>query len=139
MSERAKKALENRKKGYNCAQAVACAYSDKANIDEETVFKMSEGFGSGMGGMKYTCGAISAAVMLAGLKSSSGDLNNPNTKAKTYKLSKEIAKRFEEKNGSAICSELKGIGTNKVLRSCEGCISDVAQIIDEIVFNDDKK
>ena len=42
MSERVKKALENHKHGYNCAQAVVCAYCDLFGVDEKEAFKMSE-------------------------------------------------------------------------------------------------
>ncbi len=128
------KALENHMKGFNCAQAVACAYSEVVGMDENTIFKMAEGFGLGMGGMQCTCGALSGAIMLAGLKESSGDINNPTTKASTYKLSKEIVEEFREKNTSAICRELKGVDTNVVLRSCDGCIEDAARIAYNVLF-----
>lgn len=128
------KALENHMKGFNCAQAVACAYSEVVGMDENTIFKMAEGFGLGMGGMQCTCGALSGAIMLAGLKESSGDINNPTTKASTYKLSKEIVEEFREKNTSVICRELKGVDTNVVLRSCDGCIEDAARIAYNVLF-----
>ena len=38
MESRVNKAAERHKKGYNCAQAVACAYCDLPGIDEETMF-----------------------------------------------------------------------------------------------------
>lgn len=134
MEERIEKALENHSKGYNCAQAVACAFCDLVSMDENTLFKITEGFGAGMGGMQCTCGAISGAIALAGLKESSGDTANPTTKGKTYKLSKEIVEEFREKNSSVICRELKGIDTNKVLRSCDGCIEDAAKIAYKVLF-----
>ncbi len=37
MSTRVKEAEERKKNGYNCAQAVACAYCDLTGIDEERV------------------------------------------------------------------------------------------------------
>ena len=49
MEERIEKALENHSKGYNCAQAVACAFCDLVSMDENTLFKITEGFGAGMG------------------------------------------------------------------------------------------
>ena len=134
MEERIEKALENHSKGYNCAQAVACAFCDLVSMDEKTLFKITEGFGAGMGGMQCTCGAISGAIALVGLKESSGDTDNPTTKGKTYKLSKEIVEEFREKNSSVICRELKGIDTNKMLRSCDGCIEDAAKIAYKVLF-----
>lgn len=138
MEERVKKALDNHSKGYNCAQAVACAFKDIVSVDEDTLFKITEGFGAGMGGMQCTCGAVSGAIVLAGLKESSGDTNNPTTKGKTYKLSKEIVEEFREKNSSVICRELKGIETNKVLRSCDGCIEDATKIAYKVLFDNNK-
>ena len=38
-------AITNFEKGYNCAQAVACAYADDLGIDEELLFRLTEGFG----------------------------------------------------------------------------------------------
>ena len=42
-------AIENHNKGYNCCQAVACAFSNEIGMDESILFKACEGFGLGMG------------------------------------------------------------------------------------------
>lgn len=135
MSDRVEKALELHKKGYNCAQAVACAYCDLFDMNEQTAFKAAEGYGAGMGGMQATCGAVSGAVMLAGLKNSSGDVSD-RTKGSTYKISRKIVADFEQKNGSTLCKELKGIETKKVLRSCDGCIEDASRLVEQILLGD---
>ena len=85
---RADRAIACHNKGYNCAQSVAFAFLDKVDIDPETLFKVTEGLGLGMGGMEGTCGAISAAAVLAGLKISTADLEKPNSKGTSYKASK---------------------------------------------------
>ena len=64
------KAIELHDKGFNCAQAVACAFAEEIGVPEEVLFSACEGFGLGMGGMEATCGAVSGAIMLAGLKNS---------------------------------------------------------------------
>ena len=46
-----------------------------------------------------------------------------------------VQKEFEEKNGSGICSELKGINTGKVLRSCDGCVADAAEIAEKYLYS----
>ena len=51
MSDIAVKAVENHRKGYNCAQAVACAFADRLGIDEKEIFKTMEAYGFGMGTM----------------------------------------------------------------------------------------
>ena len=53
---RIEKAKENHKNGYNCSQAVACAFCDEVGIDEKTMFALTEGFGLGLGDMQGTCG-----------------------------------------------------------------------------------
>ena len=68
METRVLKTIERHDKGYNCAQAVACTYCDLVGIDEETMFRITEGFGAGMGNMEGTCGAVSGACALAGLE-----------------------------------------------------------------------
>ena len=127
------KAIELHDKGFNCAQAVACAFAEEIGIPEEVLFAACEGFGLGMCGMEATCGAVSGAVMLAGLKNSCADPAHPGTKAATYKLTREITKEFAEKNGSLTCKELKGAESGKVLRSCPDCIMDAVEIAERVL------
>lgn len=133
MSKYTEKAIENHKKGMNCAQAVACAFAEDMGVDENILFQMAEGFGAGMGGMEATCGAVSGAVLLTGIKCSSANVQNPVTKGTTYKMSREIIKQFQEKNESVICKALKGVETGQVLRSCQGCIEDAAAIAEKVL------
>ena len=136
MESRINQTLERHKKGYNCAQAVACTYCDLVGINEKTMFMLSEGLGLGIGCTKGTCGALTGAVLLAGMSNSSGNLASPDSKASTYSLSKEIMLRFEKSNGSTICSELKGIASGTPLRSCDGCIEDAVRLVEELLFSD---
>lgn len=71
--------------------------------------------------------------MVAGLLKSSRNTKEPVTKGATYRVSREIVQKFGEKNGSVVCKDLKGIGTGKVLRSCDGCIKDAAQILEQVM------
>ena len=132
MTKRVEKAMELHKKGYNCAQAVACSFCDVVQMDEDTLFRVTEAFGGGMGGMKGTCGAISGACAVAGLLRSEGK-DQCKSKAQTYKLSKALLSKFQEKNQSTICEELKGAQTGTPLRSCDGCIEDAVVILEEVL------
>ena len=126
-------AAEYHARGFNCAQAVACTLAPAVGLDPETAFTLTEGFGAGMGGMTETCGAISGAVAVMGFVMSDG-MENPKTKGQTYKLSREIAKRFGEKNTTTICGTLKGIGSDQgPLRSCPGCIDDAVEIASDVL------
>ncbi|MCI7685706.1 MAG: C-GCAxxG-C-C family protein [Clostridiales bacterium] len=119
--------------GYNCCQAVLLTFCNELGVDPVTAFKIGEGFGLGMGGMENTCGALSGAIMLAGLKNSDGDLDHPKTKAGTYRISRELTEAFKEKTGALVCRDLKGIDTGKVLCSCPRCIDSAVQIVEEIL------
>ena len=136
MQNRAEKAVELHAKGYNCCQAVVCAYCDLFGIDEKTAFTLSEGFGAGMGGMENTCGAVSGMVMLAGMKKSCRDPELRNTKAVTYPVVKTMTKAFKDQNTTTICRELKGLDTGTVLRGCRDCIMDACHIVDANLLND---
>ncbi|NLD19384.1 MAG: C_GCAxxG_C_C family protein [Clostridiales bacterium] len=130
MSDEVKKAIENHHKGYNCAQAVACAFCKRFGKNEQDVFKVMEAFGFGMGAME-TCGAVSGMVAVVGMCQSDGNLGKPATKKNCYKAAKQLINKFEEKNKSIICREIKGVETGRVLRSCDGCIEDAAQLIED--------
>ncbi|MBE5972048.1 MAG: C_GCAxxG_C_C family protein [Lachnoclostridium sp.] len=134
MQTRVEETIKRHDIGYNCAQAVACTYCDLVGVDEELMFRLTEALGAGMGGMEGTCGAVSGACVLAGMKASTGNLEKPNSKKDSYQLSKEIVKQFKEQNGSVTCKEIKGVGTGNVLRACSDCIKDAAAIAEKVLF-----
>lgn len=136
MESRINIVAEKHSKGYNCAQAVLCTYCDLFGMDEETAFRISEGFGLGMGAMQSTCGALTGVLMLAGLKNSNGLVAPGSTKASTYKLAKELAEEFREMNTTTVCKELKGIDDGVVKRSCPGCIEDAAKLVEKYLIDE---
>ncbi len=123
-------------KGYNCAQAIACAYADLVGADKKTLFAATEGLGLGMGGMEGTCGALAGACIICGLAKSGADLERPTTKGATYKVSRELVSRFAELSGATRCRDLKGVDTGEVLCSCPRCIENAARILEDVVFSD---
>lgn len=137
MKTRVEETITRHNKGYNCAQAVACTYCDLVGVDEETMFKMTEALGLGMGGMQGTCGAVTGACVLAGMKASTGNMEQPNSKMNSYQLAREITNRFQEQNGSLVCKELKGVETGEMLRSCPNCIKDAAGLVEQVLFTEE--
>jgi C_GCAxxG_C_C family probable redox protein len=137
MEERVQKALECHKDGCNCSQAVLCAYADLFGMDHDTAYRIAEPFGRGIGDRSGICGAISGALMVAGLAFSEGSQVKGN-KNETYDIAAKIVSAFREKNGAVICRELKGMDDGKPLRSCMGCIEDAAVIIGEILNEQEK-
>lgn len=122
MTKRVEEAVNNKKNGCNCAQAVACAFCDYAGISEDEMKKITQGFAAGMGTMEGSCGAIAGAAVVLGMAN-----DNP---GKTFKDIRGIMSRFKDQNGSVICKELKGIETGKVLRECNDCVMDAAMLLE---------
>ena len=108
---------------HNCAQAVICTYTDIIGIDEETGHNLGNSFGSGMGNMEGTCGALVGAGIVLGLATKD--------RAVTRKGMRQIMTQFQQRNGATQCKLLKGIGTGVVLRECPGCVADAAEFLEE--------
>lgn len=96
-------------KGYNCSQAVFCAYSDIYEIPNELALKISASFGGGIGRTRETCGAVCGMVMLAGLETGQTSENDDQQKQANYKQVQQLIETFKEENGSSICRELLGL------------------------------
>ncbi len=87
--------------------------------------RIGAGFGLGMGGMEGTCGALCGAEMILGLTKYKGSpIRND---------AKELHRKFTQICGGSICRELKGVGTGKVLCSCDDCVRNAVALLEEIV------
>ncbi|MCS5421336.1 MULTISPECIES: C-GCAxxG-C-C family protein [Psychrilyobacter] len=123
-----KKTIENYKCGYNCSQAILKSCSHELEIDEEALIKLSSGLGFGMY-TGQTCGAVTAANIIFGLKYGSSDYNDKDSLRKVYKMIKTFETSFKEKNFSLNCGELKKV--YKV--DCEVLIKTSAEILKELL------
>lgn len=134
MNDRIKLADELHRKGFSCSQSVAVACADLVDVPKETLFKVTEGFGAGMGTMDGVCGALTGGLLIAGLKNSTGNLNSPKSKSSTMKISKAMLTSFRNKSGAIICRELKGVDTGKMLCSCPDCIKHGVEVVEEALL-----
>lgn len=92
--------------GYNCAQAVFCAFCDETGLSLENAARLSSSFGGGMGRLREVCGTVSGALMALGVLRGYSDPADPQAKAEHYRLVQQYARRFREINGTIICREL---------------------------------
>lgn len=113
------------KSRYNCCQAVLLAYEDKLPADKDTLVALGSTFGSGMGGMMGTCGALCGAEMVLGLLGYKG--------AGMNRCSRELYGRFEEQCGATRCADIKGVVSGRALCSCEDCVRNAINILEEMV------
>lgn len=135
------------KKGYNCSQAVLCAFAKELGLDEKTAFMIASSFGGGMGRMREVCGACSGMFMAAGLKYGDYDPLDNKLKAEHYKRIQDLAEQFKMKNGSIICRELLALGDKAEShvpeqrteayykkRPCGELVADAAEIFANVLY-----
>lgn len=92
--------------GYNCAQAVLCAFGDVTGLDNDTAARLASSFGGGLGRLREVCGTVSGAAMVLGMAKGYATPGDQQAKAAHYHTVQEFARRFREENGSIICREL---------------------------------
>lgn len=105
-SKYGQKAEENFVNGYNCTQAVFLAFSDLYQMDMAMAARLSSSFGGGMGRLREVCGAVSGMFLVAGMLygyDMPGDLEG---KKEHYARIQQLARAYEEENGSIVCREL---------------------------------
>ena len=116
----------DRKKTCNCAQAVIATYADIAGISQEQAMNLGNAFGSGMGNMDGTCGALTGAAIIVGLVT--GD------KLRSRHVMSNIMAQFKQRNGATQCRALKGINTRQTLRECPDCVADACEFLEKELF-----
>lgn len=120
-------------KKYNCCQAVICAYCDEYGVDDNEIFKLTEGFGLGMGGLKDTCGAVTGMFMAISMHNSAGEKENPRkTKFQTYEDIRNAAADFKNECGSIFCRDLK---SGDSFTPCNRCVEFAAKCVEKYIAN----
>ncbi len=132
------------KGGLNCAQAILSTYGSQFGLDREIAVRIARAFGSGMG-MGETCGAVTGALMVIGLKHAGLKGRSLFSKDRTEEVAREFAARFKERNGTTECRELLGCDVSSVeglkaakrekhfKKRCPKFVQDAAEILEEIL------
>ncbi len=106
------KAISSFRGDFNCAQSILSSFATQYGLDRNTALRLSTGFGGGMTRLQNTCGAVSGAFMVIGLRYGMGIMDDTEAKEKTYQIIREFSNRFQEIHGSIICKELLGCDIN---------------------------
>lgn len=137
--EKAVKCFED---GYNCSQAIFSTYSEDFGVPSGQAVKIASAFGGGMH-IDGTCGAVTGAFMVLGLKFAKG-------KDKPYDKTLKFVETFCRKNKSTDCQALIGCdirteeGMNKATEEglfykiCSQLVRDAAEILEEMLADDSK-
>ena len=92
--------------GYNCAQAVFCAFAEDMGLDLDAAARLASSFGGGLGRLRELCGALSGAELALGMLRGYSDVTDPALKSAHYARVRLLAERFRARNGTYLCREL---------------------------------
>ena len=146
MIGKCERAVDCFRRGFNCCQAVFSTYAPDLACDPELALRIGTGFGAGMAGLQRTCGAVTGAFMIVGLKHGRLDAEDTDNREKAYGLIREISGRFISKHGSLDCIELLGCdlntpdgeehfeANNMIETRCANFVRDAALLVEELIF-----
>ncbi len=106
---RADKAEELFRKGYNCSQSVFASFADVLGMSVEEAARIASPFGAGFGKLREVCGAVSGMTLAAGYLKGYDDPADFDGKKALYALIQKMCAEFEEREGTIICRELLGL------------------------------
>jgi C_GCAxxG_C_C family probable redox protein len=97
-----------KEQGGNCAQAVLAAFGPELGLDEITCLRVAACFGAGIGRLGLTCGAVTGACMVLGLRHGHLMAQGPAGRDEVYGRAQEFTRQFRERFGSLDCAALTG-------------------------------
>ena len=133
------------KEGFSCSQAVLAAYGEQFDLKQELALRVAGAFGGGMGRMGETCGAVTGAIMVVGLKFGSTTAGDLKARENAYAVVREFVHRFKGRNVSVLCRDLldcdistpEGMKRAKeaglIKQTCPKFVKDAAEILDQLI------
>jgi C_GCAxxG_C_C family probable redox protein len=131
-------------RGAACSQAILGTYGPDLGLPREQAMKLASGFAGGMR-LGETCGAVTGAFLLLGLKHAGANCDQRDSRENVYAAIREFTDRFRLRNHSIVCKELIGcdISTPQgaqaaiekgVYRNiCPDLVRDAAEIVEEMI------
>ena len=141
MGDKIEKVIE-RFGAFDCSQAILAAWCEDYGLDVETALKLSCGLAVGMARLGHTCGAVSGAYLVIGLKHGKCQPDDSGAKEKTFALIQEFDRLFVERHGSTNCRELMGVDMRygdmeivreQVQKKCPVLVRDAAETLEAIL------
>lgn len=106
MDSKVEQAVSYFQDGFNCSQSILASYCTEFGLNQSIALKLATGFGGGMGRLGKTCGAVSGALMVIGLKYGRDKIEDNTSKEKTYTIVQKFINKFIKLNKSISCNEL---------------------------------
>ncbi len=140
---KADRAEELFRMGYNCSQSVYAAFAEELGMSVEEAAKRASPFGAGFGKLREVCGAVSGMVLVLGDLCGYQDPTDAAGKQTLYALVQQMCGSFEASEGSLICRDLLGLAKGEDLaepavrteeyyqsRPCVGACRRAAEILE---------
>ncbi|ONI38276.1 hypothetical protein AN640_03895 [Candidatus Epulonipiscium fishelsonii] len=141
-----KSATDYFREGLNCAECTLKAYLDLHPELDSNLVTISSGFGGGIGRTrKNTCGALSAACIVAGFNYGRKDPFEKDTvrdravqlNKDVYPIFKNISDDFEKVFGSTICFDMcnnyKNFDGVERKRNCERAVEVACEVVSKYI------
>jgi len=131
-------------RGAACSQAILGTYGPLVGLPAEQGMKLASGFAGGMR-LAQTCGAVTGAFMVLGLKHAGLNCDQRDGRNEVYAAIREFAAKFSQRNDSVVCKELLGCdistpdGLQKATKEglfrtiCPRLVQDAAEILEEML------
>jgi C_GCAxxG_C_C family probable redox protein len=129
--------------GAACSQAIVGTYGTDYGLTREQAMKLASGFAGGMR-LGETCGAVTGAFMILGLKYAEANCDKRDGRDEVYAALADFVDRFNQRSNSVVCKELLGCdistpaGDQKATQDglfrtiCPKLVQDAAEILEEM-------
>jgi C_GCAxxG_C_C family probable redox protein len=138
-------ASSNFEAGFSCSQSIVAAFGPEMGLERTLALRVAAALGGGLARSGETCGAVSGALMVIGLRYGRITADDEEAKEKTYRIGAEFLERFRSQAGSTVCRELLGydvsdpeqrrLGKEKGISTsvCPRLVQDAAEILEQIL------
>lgn len=142
--DKVSEAVQKFRDGCACSQAILATYGPSFGLPQELAMQVAAGFAGGMR-MAETCGAVTGAFMVLGLRHCPGDCSTAAGRKEAYGRVIEFANRFKSRTGALTCRDLLGcdVSTPEGLKqaqeqnlfktTCVDMVRDAAEILEAML------
>lgn len=96
------------REGYSCAQSLAAAFGPGLGLDRGTALRLASPLAGGVSRTDGPCGAALGGLLVLGLARGADDPDDDDAKARIRELSREFLRRYRERTGSMLCTDILG-------------------------------
>jgi C_GCAxxG_C_C family probable redox protein len=108
MADRVEIAVQRFLEGFNCTQAVLSAFANEFDLPPKPALRIAASFGGGIARTGETCGAVTGALMVLGLRFGTTIASDTEAKDRMYGLAQEFLAQFKSRHGAVLCRDLLG-------------------------------